>query len=89
MKIEIDIEILCYGLLLSVMLFIGFYPMGTNNKTNISYCHIDSVQVVSRYEFTSEPMNKYFTDCGYIFTSKNSYNINDSIKIKTIIIDEE
>jgi hypothetical protein len=79
-------EILGYCLLLIFACVICFLPVGSDNIEKIKYCKIDSIYTLPKYEFTSEKITKYHTECDVIFSSKHIYIVGDSIEVKTIII---
>lgn len=59
----------------------------SNRLEKISYCKIDSIYTIPKYEIMPELVTKYHTQCGYTFSSNKNYHIGDSIQIKTIIIE--
>lgn len=73
--------------LLWLIYFIISLPYGAFvGKSNEKYCHIDTIELVPtpEHEIIKEQTFKYHTDCNYDFLTKKSYNLGDSIKIKTI-----
>lgn len=89
MKLEIFGDILGLGLIILLVgiLTIGLIPVHSNNIEKVKYCKIDSIYSASTQEFISKTITKYHTKCNIIFTSTHQYNINDSIEVKTIIIE--
>ena len=75
-----------YWLLLLGVIVLAFMPMGSKNAEKVKYCHIDSTAVELKEVYSPEVMNKYWTDCDIVFSSKKEYHIGDSIQIKTIIV---
>lgn len=90
MKTSNIVYISLLGLIIGFLmtsLFFSISEMDGKNSTKVSYCHIDSSATIPKYEIMPETTNKYWTDCGQVFFSKNEYKNGDSIQVKTIIIE--
>jgi hypothetical protein len=81
------VEYFSYGLLLVFIIIFIALPIPKYPLEKVTYCHIDSVSANDKAEFTSEIKNKYWTDCGYVFTSKKTFLKGNSIKVRTIIVE--
>jgi hypothetical protein len=81
------LEILAYIILLVGVVGFALIPIDSKHAEKITYCRIDSVVTTPKDEFIPEIVNKCWTDCGYVFSSKKNYHIGDSIQVKTIIIE--
>lgn len=75
-----------YILILSLLLMFLMSISNKSRKTKI--CVIDSISVRRNYDITPELIYTYHTNCGSISILNKLYEIGDSIKVNTILINE-